>query len=967
MAIPLPWSAYHILCSTCTLNIFFLLLLCVSSCCARDTLVLGNPIRDSQGDTLVSAGGKFELGFFTPDGSSKQVRYVGIWYSRLKPQTVVWIANRTNPLHTTTGEFCIAKDGNLKVMGENEIQITNLGMSSSFNRTLKLTNSGNLILSNGNEDSDPLWQSFGQPTDTFLPGMKIDEDFQLISWTSQDDPGKGNFIFQHVPDSKNQYMITNGSEPFWKSGVWGGFSGEASSVRSYLNFSMSSSKNSYRLGNKTRNITQQFDYENTRLVMKFDGELQCLRWDSSSALWTPLWKEPRDKCSFLDVCGNFGICNSENRLQCKCLPGFKPKNEDSWNSGDFSEGCFRRSSSSTCSRDDEKRSTTGSGTCSIWDDEVKNIQEYTDGDRQDLFVRVELSDIKPMQRGCEVCGSNTIPYPLSTGPNCGDPLYFSFTCSFGRVSFRTPGGTYRLRSINPELRRFSIQVYEHNCTDIPVLGEVLKLPKPSPFYLVSGCNHSVTEGLSSELEIGWNTPLEPICNSTKDCNDWQHSTCDIAPDGSKRCLCKSNFIWDPVNVNCSEAEELSKSQKSSGSLHLIIPLIIVPLIVISCSSIYIWLLRRKRATSREVDGETSQRNPAFYMHDNEQRIKDLIISGEFKEDDKKGIEVPYFPLETILAATDNFSEKNKLGQGGFGPVYMGTFPGEQKVAIKRLSSGSGQGLEEFKNEVILLAKLQHRNLVRVLGYCLQRDEKMLIYEFMPNRSLDSFLFDRTLCVLLNWQSRFNIILGIARGLLYLHQDSRLRIIHRDLKTSNILLDEEMNPKISDFGLARIFGGKQTEASTNRVVGTYGYMSPEYALDGFFSVKSDIFSFGVVVLEIISGKRNTGFSQSEHAVSLLGYAWKLWIEEKAFDLLDPTLRETLNGNEFLRCVNIGLMCVQEDPSDRPTMSNVIFMLSGETATLPRPRKPAFVVRRSLAGTASTSSSQPELTVSLEQGR
>ncbi|KAM4113291.1 hypothetical protein ACJW30_05G209300 [Castanea mollissima] len=221
-------------------------------------------------------------------------------------------------------------------------------------------------------------------------------------------------------------------------------------------------------------------------------------------------------------------------------------------------------------------------------------------------------------------------------------------------------------------------------------------------------------------------------------------------------------------------------------------------------------------------------------------------------------ELPLFSFENLASATNNFHLSNKLGQGGFGSVYKGKLSDGQEIAVKRLSRTSAQGFEEFMNEAVVISKLQHRNLVRLLGCCVEGEERMLIYEYMPNKSLDAFLFDPCKYEPLDWRKRFNIIEGIGRGLLYLHRDSRLRIIHRDLKASNILLDKELNPKISDFGTARIFRGNEDQANTRRVVGTYGYMSPEYAIEGRFSEKSDVFSFGVLLLEIVSGKETLAF-------------------------------------------------------------------------------------------------------------
>ncbi|XP_031120580.1 uncharacterized protein LOC116023714 [Ipomoea triloba] len=331
---------------------------------------------------------------------------------------------------------------------------------------------------------------------------------------------------------------------------------------------------------------------------------------------------------------------------------------------------------------------------------------------------------------------------------------------------------------------------------------------------------------------------------------------------------------------------------------------------------------------------------------------------------KEDLELPLFDLSKITRATNNFSDDNKLGEGGFGPVYKGVMKDGQAIAVKRLSKASSQGINEFKNEVICIAKLQHRNLVKLLGCCIHGNEKMLIYEYMPNKSLDLFIFDETKKKLLDWPKCFNIIIGIARGLLYLHQDSHLRIIHRDLKASNILLDTNLNPKISDFGLARSVKGNETGANTNLVAGTYGYMSPEYAVHGAFSVKSDVFSFGVSVIEIVSGKRNRGFRHQDHCESLLGHAWKLFINGRSAELIDEHLAEPCYLPQVLRSIHIGLLCVQQHPEDRPSMSSIVKMLDSEDV-LPEPKEPGFFTESSRVVTDAESSTGQRTTGSINE--
>uniref|UniRef100_A0A0D9WZX8 Uncharacterized protein n=1 Tax=Leersia perrieri TaxID=77586 RepID=A0A0D9WZX8_9ORYZ len=367
----------------------------------------------------------------------------------------------------------------------------------------------------------------------------------------------------------------------------------------------------------------------------------------------------------------------------------------------------------------------------------------------------------------------------------------------------------------------------------------------------------------------------------------------------------------PASSSAPVTGESSK-HKSSAVVGILVPAIVL-------SSILVWFCSwnwRRRLAARSL-----QPIPTESSTDDMQSIGSLL------------------DLSTLRVATDDFSEHKRLGEGGFGVVYKGDLPKGQQIAVKRLARTSKQGIEELKTELLLVAKLNHNNLVRLIGVCLEENEKILAYEYMPNRSLDTILFDAQKIKELNWGQRFNIINGIARGLQYLHEDSQLKIVHRDLKASNILLDSAYNPKISDFGLAKIFERDQSQVITHRIAGTYGYMSPEYAMRGQYSIKSDVFSFGVLILEIITGRRNFGSYGSEHNVDLINVTWDYWIRGEAIELIDPSLGGHYPIDKALKCLHIGLLCVQPKPADRPLMSAVNVMLSS-TVRIPSLSKPAF---------------------------
>ncbi|CAF2133913.1 unnamed protein product [Brassica rapa] len=806
---------------TLVTTLFILLQLCRIVSCSTSTLITKNlTIRD--GDSLISEGEIFELGFFSPKNST--LRYVGIWFKNIEPRTIVWVANRETPLSDHNGALKIADDGNLVVVNGQNNTVWSTNVHPKLNNNVAvLLETGDLVLYSDSDRDTKYWESFNNPTDTFLPGMRVrvnpsmGENRAFIPWKSESDPSPGRYLMGIDPFGAIEIVIWEGETRKWRSGPWNSaiFTGvpDMFRVTNYIHgFKLSSPPDpdgsvffTYVPSNKDDLL---------RFRIRFDGIVEQLMWNRDARNWTSLQVKPSKECEKYNRCGNYSVCNDSKDFdsgKCSCIFGFEPAYRNQWNKGNFSGGCKRRVSLN----------------CS-----------------QSLFAKKE--------DGFRVLKGMKVP-------------------DFGSVV-----------SINNS----------ETCKDVCLRD--------------CSCNaYEVVPGIGCMI---W----------TRDLVDMEH------------------FEYGGNNVNI----RLAASEIGGKKEIWIISFSIVGAFMLGLCCLCIWVLWKFRKNVKDIFCNKEDNALLDIRKNRDYSVKSLSSLNEvLVEDQVDTPDLPTFSFNSVASATGDFSEENKLGQGGFGTVYKGQFSGGREMAVKRLSGKSKQGLEEFKNEILLIAKLQHRNLVRLLGCCIENDEKILIYEYMPNNSLDRFLFDESKRMSLEWRKRWDIIGGIARGLLYLHRDSRLKIIHRDLKASNILLDKEMKPKISDFGMARIFNYRQDQANTIRVVGTYGYMAPEYAMEGMFSEKSDVYSFGVLILEIVSGSKNVSFRGSEHR-SLIGYAWSLWSQGKTKELIDPTIKEVRDVNEAIRCIHVGMLCTQDSVIHRPNMGSVLLMLESQTSHLPRPRQPTF---------------------------
>ncbi|CAN6201595.1 unnamed protein product [Urochloa humidicola] len=769
----------------------------------------------SGNQTLVSAGGVFQLGFFTPgaaaDGANK---YLGIWYAKVPGPTIVWVANRESPVLNPPASLQLSSDGRLVIVDGNNATVWSSTTTSNVT-TARLLDDGNLILRSS--DGGVAWQSFDYPTDTLLPGMKLGVDNRagitrnITSWRTPTDPSPGQYTFKLVPGGLPQFFLFRGpATRIYTSGPW---NGEMLTGVPYLK----SQDFGFRVVWSPDETYYSYSIRNASLLSRFmvdgaSGQLRRFVW--SSGAWSNFWYYPSEPCEGYAKCGAFGYCDSGQSPICGCLPGFAPRSPRQWALRDASGGCVRRTGLS-CDGGD-----------GFW---VVNRMKLPDATSATVYAGMTLEQCR------EVCLGN---------------------CSCRAYAAANVRGADS-----------------------------------------SGC-------------VIWGVDLV-------DMRQYSTSVQDVY-----------------IRLAQSDIDALKAAQANhqrSGKTKVIaIVCAISGVLLVASICFCFWRNKAKRK-------HQSKMAPSAGSGGGNYKAKKQRPDVDWKSADKD-VDLPLVDLETILVATDNFSEQNKLGEGGFGPVYLGKLEDGQKVAVKRMSQKSVQGVDEFTNEVKLIAKLQHRNLVRLLGCCIDDDERLLVYEYMDNQSLDTFIFDEGKRRLLGWKKRFEIILGIARGLMYLHEDSRFRIIHRDMKASNVLLDKDMIPNISDFGIARMFGGDQTTAYTLKVIGTYGYMSPEYAMDGLFSMKSDVYALGVIVLEVVTGRKNRGFYDPELDLNLLGYAYMLWKEGRSVELVDEIMDGGFNHSEVLRCIQVALLCVDVQPRNRPIISSVVMMLASENATVPEPNEP-----------------------------
>ncbi|KAL0001020.1 hypothetical protein SO802_014801 [Lithocarpus litseifolius] len=566
----------------------------------------------SDGTTLVSKDGSFVLGFFSPGNSTN--RYLGIWYNNIPVKTVVWVANRRNPITDLSGVLMAKSEGSLILLSKNRTIAWSVNSSKEArNPIVELLDSGNLVLRDENEENPEnyLWQSFDYPTDTWLSGMKLGWELRtglerrLTAWKSPDDPSPGELSWGIELHNCPEIVMKKGSEIYFRTGPWNGigFTGIPDLKENQVyNFNFISNKDEvyFIFHNIKKSVISRVVLNPTRNLY------ERYVWVEAEKIWSLYLTLPKDTCDSYNLCGAYGNCIIGDSPACQCVQGFKPKALETWNPEEWSKGCVR-STQLSC----EDKDKIG-------------------------FVRL--------------------------------------------VGYKMPDTTYSW------------------------LNESMNLIE---------CRDKCLNNCSCMAYTN-----SDIRNGGSGCAIWYGDLIDIRLMSATRQNANGQDVYIRLTAEQVNHEEVKHKRKMK---------VIVIVVVSLAIAVVFGLLLRPYCTCKRT-------------HFTAEKMKNNETIDQHIEGQSEDLELPFFSLATIINATNNFSSNNKLGEGGFGPVYKGTLTNEKEIAVKRLSRSSGQGLSEFKNEVILIAKLQHRNLVRLLGYCIEGEEKMLIYEYMPNRSLDFFIF-----------------------------------------------------------------------------------------------------------------------------------------------------------------------------------------------------------------------------------
>ncbi|XP_028796026.1 G-type lectin S-receptor-like serine/threonine-protein kinase At2g19130 [Neltuma alba] len=750
---------------------------------ATDTISANQTLSGDQ--TIISSCGVFELGFFKPGKSSNY--YIGIWYKKVSQQTIVWVANRDRPISDKNSAKLVISNGNLALLSESQIPVwsTNLTSSTSKSVVAVLLDSGNLVLRDKPESSENLWQSFDNPTNTFLPGGKIKlnkktkQPQHLTSWKNIEDPAMGLFSLELDPKGTNSYLILrNKSEEYWTSGPWNGqiFSLVPEMRLNFLyNFTF--------VSNENESYFTYFMYNSSiisHLVMDVSGQIQQLSWLESTKQWNLFWSQPRRQCEVYAFCGSFGRCNENSLPFCSCLTGFEPKSQTDWDLQDHSGGCVRK-----------------------------------------------------------------------TKLQCENPT-----------------------SPNREKDRF---------LEMPNLA----LPKHA---------QSIGVGNAGECESTCfnNCSCVAYAYDKDGCSIWHGDLISLQQ------LSQDESNGETLFLKIAASEFSDAKQKKQGIIGIVIG-VVGGMGVLLAICLFVTMRRKKRLVGlgRSVVGSST----AFGHCGKIIGIVVGIVSGLWvllvillfvitrrkRRMVGKGKSVEgslmAFGYRDLQNATKNFSEK--LGGGDFGSVFRGTLPDSSVIAVKKLESIS-QGEKQFRSEVSNIGTVQHVNLVQLRGFCSEGNRKLLVYDYLPNGSLDAHLFQEKNSKKLEWKLRYQIALGIARGLTYLHEKCRDCITHCDIKPENILLDSDFCPKVADFGLTKLVGMEINRILTT-MRGTRGYLAPEWISGVAITPKVDVYSYGMMLFELVSGRRNSEPSKDGQVRFFPTWAAKVVIQGgDVLDLLDPTL-------------------------------------------------------------------------------